>query len=174
MGRTALPATSRGGRVRFTLPGGVVFDGRRNGRALAGTVRQGSLRGSFRLTPGSSRVLPALGLYRAADGAAVAIVQATGLPTWLVELPSGDIHGLNAKLTTVGARLGSTSGDGTLAVTPSRVTWTQAGAAKQYTRVRVAPARGAGRRRCGDADAARRARAVPGRRDDARLGPSDA
>jgi dienelactone hydrolase len=137
MGRTALPATSRSGRVRFTLPGGVVFDGRRSGRALAGTVRQGSLRGTFRLTPGSSRVLPALGLYRATDGTAVAIVQATGLPTWLVELPSGDIHGLNAKLTTVGSRLGSTSGAGTLAVTPSRVTWTQAGGAKQYARVRL-------------------------------------
>ena len=137
MGRTALPATSRGGRVRFTLPGGVVFDGRRSGRALAGTVRQGSLRGTFRLTPGSSRVLPALGLYRATDGTAVAIVQATGLPTWLVELPSGDIHGLNAKLTTVGPRLGSTSGAGTVAVTPSRVTWTQASGAKQYARVRL-------------------------------------
>jgi dienelactone hydrolase len=137
MGRTTLPVTSRGGRMRFTLPGGVSFDGRRSGRALVGTVRQGQLRGSFRLTPGSSRVLPALGLYRAADGAAVAIVQATGLPTWLVELPSGDVHGLNAKLTRVGARLGSTSGAGTLAVTPSRVTWTQAGSAKQYTRVRL-------------------------------------
>ena len=137
MGRTTLPATNRDGRVRFTLPGGVVFDGRRAGRALAGTVRQGSLRGTFRLTPGSSRVLPALGLYRAADGAAVAIVQATGLPTWLVELPSGDIHGLSAQLKTVGPRLGSTSGAGTLAVTPSRVTWTRASAAKQYTRVRL-------------------------------------
>ena len=137
MGRTAVPATNRAGRVRFTLPGGVVFDGRRSGRALAGTVRQGSLRGTFRLTPGSSRVLPALGLYRAADGAAVAIVQAIGLPTWLVELPSGDIHGLNAKLTTVGTRLGNTSGAGTLAVTPSRVTWARAGAGKQYARVRL-------------------------------------
>ena len=137
MGRTTLPATTRGGRVRFTLPGGVVFDGRGSGRALAGTVRQGALRGTFRITPGTSRVLPALGLYRAADGAAVAVVQATGLPTWLVELPSGDIHGLNAKLTTVGTRLGSTSGAGTLAVSPSVLTWTQSGSAKRYTRLRL-------------------------------------
>ena len=174
LGRTALPATSRGGRVRFTLPGGVAFDGRRSGRALVGTVRQGALRGSFRLTPGSSRVLPALGLYRAADGAAVAIVQATGLPTWLVELPSGNIHGLNAKLTTVGTRLGSTSGAGTLAVTPSRVTWTRAGRSQAVHTRATPPARSAGRRRCGDPDAAGRARAVPGRRDDARVGPPDA
>lgn len=137
MGRTPLRASSRGGRVRFTLPGGVAFDGRRKGRALVGTVRQGSLRGTFRVTPGTSRVLPALGLYRAADGAAIAIVQATGLPAWLVELPSGDIHGLNAKLTTVGPRVGSTSGAGTLAVTPTRITWKQADGARQYTRVRV-------------------------------------
>jgi pimeloyl-ACP methyl ester carboxylesterase len=137
LGRTTLPATTRGGRVRFTLPGGVVFDGRRTGRAVAGTVRQGALRGTFRIAPGTSRVLPALGLYRAADGAAVAVVQATGLPTWLVELPSGDIHGLNTKLTTVGTRLGSTSGAGALAVSPSVLTWTQAGSAKRYTRVRL-------------------------------------
>jgi dienelactone hydrolase len=137
MGRTTLPASSRGGRVRFTLPGGVAFDGHRKGRALVGTVRQGSLHGTFRVTAGTSRVLPALGLYRATDGAAIAIVQASGLPTWLVELPSGDIHGLNGKLTTVGPRLGSTSGAGTLAVTPTRITWTRAGGAKQYVRVRV-------------------------------------
>jgi dienelactone hydrolase len=137
MGRTSVPVTSRGGRVRFTLPGGVAFDGRRKGRALVGTVRQGSLRGSFRVAPGTSRVLPALGLYRAADGAAVAIVQATGLPTWLVELPSGNIHGLNARLTTVGGRLGSTSGDGTLSVAPTRLTWTHASKGKRYTRVRL-------------------------------------
>ncbi len=137
MGRTTLTATNRGGRVRFTLPGGVVFDGRRSGRAFAGTVRQGALRGTFRIAPGTSRVLPALGLYRAADGAAVAVVQAIGLPTWLVELPSGDIHGLNAKLTTVGARVGNTSGAGSLAVTPASLTWTHAGGAKRYTRVRL-------------------------------------
>jgi pimeloyl-ACP methyl ester carboxylesterase len=137
MGRTRVPATNRGGRVRFTLPGGVSFDGRRRGRAIAGTVRQGSLQGSFRIAPGTSRVLPALGLYRAADGAAVAIVQAAGLPTWLVELPSGDIHGLNAKLTTVGSALGSTAGAGTLAVTPMHVAWSRSGTAKQYARVRL-------------------------------------
>jgi hypothetical protein len=137
MGRTTLPATSRDGRVHFVLPGGVVFDGRRKGPAVTGTVRQGALRGTFRLTPGAARVLPALGLYRAADGAAVAIVQAAGLPTWLVELPSGNIHGLNAKLTTVGARVGRTSGDGSLAVAPGAVTWSRAGAAKRYVRVRV-------------------------------------
>jgi pimeloyl-ACP methyl ester carboxylesterase len=135
MGRTAVAASTGGGTVRFTLPGGVAFDGKRVGRALVGTVRQGALRGTFRIAPGSSRVLPALGLYRSADGGVVAIVQAQGLPTWLVELPSGDVHGLNATLTTVGARLGTTSGDGSLAVAPAALTWTRGGAAKRYTRV---------------------------------------
>ena len=38
------------------------------------------------------------------------------MPTWLVGLPDGTTHGLNTALTTVGARLGDTSGDGALAV----------------------------------------------------------
>jgi pimeloyl-ACP methyl ester carboxylesterase len=135
MGRTTVAASTRGGTVRFTLPGGVAFAGKRVGRTLVGTVRQGALRGTFRVTPGTSRVLPALGLYRSADGAVVAIVQAQGLPTWLVELPSGDVHGLNAALTTVGPRLGATSGDGSLAVATGAVTWTRAGASKRFARV---------------------------------------
>jgi pimeloyl-ACP methyl ester carboxylesterase len=80
-------------------------------------------------------VLPALGLYRASTGAAVAIVQAEGLPTWLVELPSGDVHGLNRSLTTVGRVLGQTSGDGTLATAPSSIVWRHDGEATRYERV---------------------------------------
>jgi len=134
-GRTGVAASTRGGRVRFTLPGGVTFSGARAGRAITGTVRQGTLSGAFRLTPGTSRVLQALGLYRSAAGENVAIVQAAGLPTWLVELPSGDVHGLDATLTTVGTRLGDTSGNGTLAVGPKAIAWTRGGQATVYMRV---------------------------------------
>jgi pimeloyl-ACP methyl ester carboxylesterase len=80
-------------------------------------------------------VLPALGLYRSSTGAAVAIVQAEGLPTWLVELPSGDVHGLNRTLTTVGRVLGQTSGAGTLAVGPSSLAWTRDGQATRFQRL---------------------------------------
>jgi pimeloyl-ACP methyl ester carboxylesterase len=139
-GSTTVAARVRGSRIRFSFPGlpaNVVFDGRLKGRVFAGTVSQGKLRGTFRLASGNSRVLPALGLYRSAAGAGVAIVQAEGLPTWLVELPSGNIHGLNRSLSTVGTRLGDTSGDGTLAVDAGGLTWTRGGTATRYARVRL-------------------------------------
>jgi fermentation-respiration switch protein FrsA (DUF1100 family) len=74
---------------------------------------------------------------RSAAGAGVAIVQAEGLPTWLVELPSGDVHGLNPSLSTVGVRLGDTSGGGTLAVDARGLTWTHGRSATRYARVRL-------------------------------------
>jgi dienelactone hydrolase len=135
LGRTTLAARRHGARVRFTVPGGVVFAGEIHGRALNGTVVQGALRGTFRLAPGTSPALSALGLYRAADGTAVAVVQAQGFPTWLVELPSGNIHGLGRLLTTVGGTPGARTGDGTLEVQPNRITWTHNGAAVAYDRV---------------------------------------
>jgi dienelactone hydrolase len=122
-GRTVVRTTSIGSRLRFVVPGGVAFDGRLRGGRLDGTVAQGRLRGTFALTRGTAPVLDALGLYRSPAGDAVAIVQAQGLPAWLVELPSGDVHGLNRSLTTVGRRLGETSGDGTIAVTATSVEW---------------------------------------------------
>jgi uncharacterized protein len=126
--------------VRFALPGlpqDVVFTGRvRRGR-LSGTVVQGRLRGTFSLHKGSSPALDALGVYRSATGATLAIVQAEGLPTWLVELPSGTTHGLNESLTTVGGLLGGTSGDGALAVDRGGLTWTHAGSSVRYDRIRL-------------------------------------
>jgi hypothetical protein len=67
----------------------------------------------------------------------VAVIQAEGLPTWLVELPDGRTHGLNAALTTVGTRLGETRGEGTLSVDRNGLTWTRQGTATRYDRVRL-------------------------------------
>jgi dienelactone hydrolase len=135
--RTIVHATTAAGRIRFVLPGlpPVAFDGRRSGNRISGTVRQGPLRGTFTLVRGQAPAIDALGLYRAADGSAVAIVQAAGLPTWLVELPSGNVHGLGASLTTVGPTLGSTSGAGSLLVTAERITWRRGTASTRYDRV---------------------------------------
>jgi dienelactone hydrolase len=72
---------------------------------------------------------------RCADGATVAIVQAQGLPAWLVELPAGDTHGLNARLTSVGKLLGTTSGGGTLAIDAKGLTWTRGATSSRYGRV---------------------------------------
>jgi dienelactone hydrolase len=119
---TTVAATLRRSSLRFVFPGGVVFDGSLKGRAVSGAVRQGSLRGSFRLTRGASRVLPLYGLYRSDDGRAISIVQATGFLPWLTELPSGETHGIGATLS-VGARLGDTSGNGELTPDASGISW---------------------------------------------------
>jgi pimeloyl-ACP methyl ester carboxylesterase len=137
-GRQVVLGDATGDRLRFALPAlpaAMTFDGRKAGGLLTGSVQQGSLRGSFVLRPGASRVLPALGLYRSSAGAAVAIVQADGLPAWLVELPSGDVHGLNRTLTTVGPVVGRTSGDGTLEIGPGSLAWTRGGRATRFQRV---------------------------------------
>jgi pimeloyl-ACP methyl ester carboxylesterase len=140
-GRTVVKATVSSGRLHFSLPGlpkNVVFDGRLAGAHLTGNVSQGALRGTFRLSRARDTHLPAYGLYRSSAGDAVAIVEpGSGFPTWLVELPSGDIHGLSPSLTTVGGRAGDRSGDGTLAVAPTAIAWARDGATTRYARVSV-------------------------------------
>jgi uncharacterized protein len=94
--RTDVPASARGSRVRLALPGlpaNVVFTGTSKGRVLTGRVSQGAVRGSFRLTRGTSKVLQLFGLYRSSAGAVVTVVRAHGFPAWLIELPSGRTHG---------------------------------------------------------------------------------
>jgi dienelactone hydrolase len=123
---TNVVVTLRGTRVRFAFPGlpaNVVFAGAVTKKGtLAGVVRQGKLRGAFLLRRGRSRLLELFGLYRAADGSAVSVVQATGFPAWLVELPSGETHGIGPSLT-VGDRLGDTSGNGSLAQDATGISW---------------------------------------------------
>ena len=123
--RTDVAASVRGPHVRFVLPGlpaNVVFEGTSKGRVLAGTVSQGALRGSFRFARGTSKVLPLFGLYRSSTGAVFTVVRAHGFPAWLVELPSGRTHGIGASLT-VGAHLGDTSGNGSLAFDAAGISW---------------------------------------------------
>ena len=88
--------SGRNGRVRFQLPGRpgpVVFEGRlRNGR-IVGTVRQGTLRGSFRARRGSSPRLLAQGTY--GNGQAV-VDTPFGAPR-LVNADTGEVHGLYAR-----------------------------------------------------------------------------
>ncbi len=131
--RSQVAAAVRGEHVRFALPGlpaNLVFDGTVQGRVLAGKVVQGRVHGTFRLVRGTARVLPLFGLYRSASGAAVTVVRATGYPAWLVELPSGRVHGIGPELT-VGALLGETSGDGSIAVEGDGISWNGA----HYSRV---------------------------------------
>lgn len=128
---TGLQVTLRGKRIRFTFPGGLVFDGTTRG----GTVRQRRLKGTFALRPGVSKVLQLFGLYRSAGGDVVTVNQATGFAPWLVELPSGSAHGIGPKLT-VGDRLGDTSGNGSVAVDRNGLTWKGTRYARVATRQR--------------------------------------
>ncbi|HZT45570.1 MAG TPA: alpha/beta hydrolase [Gaiellaceae bacterium] len=114
--------TVDGAHVRFVVPDRVVFDGTIRGRTLRGVVRQGSLRGTFSLRRGVSRIVELLGIYRSAAGAGVAVAEADGLPPTLLELPSGAVHGIGASLT-VGARLGDTRGDGAIRVDAHGFVW---------------------------------------------------
>jgi len=119
---TSVPVVVRGAHVRFVFPGGVAFDGVLKGSAMSGTVRQAKVRGSFTVRRGASRVLPLFGLYRSAEGKVVTVNQATGFSPWLVELPTGDVHGIGPSLT-VGDRLGDTVGNGSAAVDSGGLTW---------------------------------------------------
>jgi hypothetical protein len=124
-GATSVTVVMHGTHIRFAFPGlpqNVVFDGSVRKSRIEGTVRQGVLRGAFALRRGLSRILPLLGVYRAADGTAVTVNKAEGLPPWLLEIPSGATHGIGTSLT-VGDKLGDTSGNGAIAVEPNGIAW---------------------------------------------------
>jgi len=122
---TDVAVSVHGTRVRFSFPGlpqNVVFDGAVRGSKLTGRVRQGSLRGTFALRRGVSRIVRLLGAYRSAAGAGVAVTEADGLPPTLIEFPSGAIHGIGASLS-VGKRLGDTRGNGAIVTDAKGFTW---------------------------------------------------
>jgi uncharacterized protein len=132
-GATHVSVSIRGRRVRFAFPGlpqNVVFDGELRGARLAGTVRQGTLRGRFSLGHGVARIVSLLGAYRNASGGEAAVVEPLGVPPILVELPSGETHGIGRSLT-VGRRLGDHSGNGRLVPDANGFTWHGA----RFTRV---------------------------------------
>ncbi|HEX2291946.1 MAG TPA: hypothetical protein VHH55_01445 [Gaiellaceae bacterium] len=94
--RTEVAARVSRGRVRLSLPGRpwpLVLDGRTKGRTLAGTLRQGPLRGTFRLRQRAPIEAASIGLYRFAGGDALGVAQAFG-PRVGVRYPDGDIRAL--------------------------------------------------------------------------------
>jgi pimeloyl-ACP methyl ester carboxylesterase len=124
-GATQVAVAVHGKRIHFSFPGlpqNVVFDGASMGNRLSGTVRQGALRGAFTLRRGLARIVSLLGSYRSDAGADVAILEADGLAPFLIELPSGDTHGIGPSLT-VGERLGDTRGNGSIAVDATGFSW---------------------------------------------------
>lgn len=95
-GLQAIPLSTAGGRVRFQLagrPAPVVFDGAIAKGRLAGTVRQGALKGTFSARPGAGSGLVARGLFRS-GGSIEAVVDDPYGPARLVDLGSGRVRAL--------------------------------------------------------------------------------
>jgi pimeloyl-ACP methyl ester carboxylesterase len=116
---------AHGKRVRFTFPGlpqDVRFDGTVKRGRLSGTVRQGRLKGHFSLRRGLAPIVSLLGVYRSGPNEGAAVLEADGLPPFLVELPSGQTHGISRRLT-VGKLLGEKRGDGSIAVDKTGFSW---------------------------------------------------
>jgi uncharacterized protein len=88
--------TRTGTRVRFELPGRptpFVFDGHLHGRTIDGTVRQGSARGTFRVTRGNAPAFTARGQF-VSSGRTLAVVDDPYGPARLVDLDTGEVHGV--------------------------------------------------------------------------------
>jgi pimeloyl-ACP methyl ester carboxylesterase len=124
-GATDVTVSVHGTRIRFNLlglPQNVVFDGSVRGTRLVGTVRQGARRGTFVLRRGVSRIVSLLGVYRSDAGEGAAVLEADGLPPFLIELPSGATHGIGTSLT-VGERLGDKRGNGSIVADATGFAW---------------------------------------------------
>lgn len=95
-GAQVVPVAIDGQRVRFALPGRpapVSFAGIVVGNRLTGTVRQGTLRGTFRARRGEDRSLIAVGPY-SAGGRALTVIDDPYGPERIVDLDSGAVNAL--------------------------------------------------------------------------------
>jgi uncharacterized protein len=133
----SVPVTTSGGRIRFTLPGrpALSFDGAIGSGRLAGSVRQGAVRGSFSARAGSGAGLLARGIY-AGGGRMQAIVDDPYGPARIVDLDSGRVRALYGS----GASFEIGSGFATRAPRTGTASFSAAGARIEgvaATRVRV-------------------------------------
>lgn len=97
--RTVVAARATSGRLRFSLPsrtGPIRFDLRLKGRRLAGSVRQGAVRGTATLGRGRALEAGTLGLYDLGDGRTLGVVQGFGQRAGVV-YEADEIRGLYAR-----------------------------------------------------------------------------
>src|SRR5262249_28555380 len=95
-GLQTVPAAVGGGRVVFRLPGApapLVFSGTTGRAEIHGPVRQGSAHGTFKVRRGSAPGLIAPGFYAGA-GHDLAVVDDPYGPARLLDLATGEVHGL--------------------------------------------------------------------------------
>jgi alpha-beta hydrolase superfamily lysophospholipase len=127
--RVAVSTT--GARLRFRIPGRpawIAFDGKLRRRVVTGTVRQGTLRGTFRLVRGAPIAARETGLYELADGRHFVLWD--GFANRLAaDLGSGEIHGLRRTgrgVYAIGSGLTDLRGVGTARVDGSQLAWAPA------------------------------------------------
>jgi len=91
-----VPVATSGTRIRFALPGRpapLVFAGRRRGRSIRGSVRQGAARGTFAAMRGTAPELLARGTYAVGSRVFAVVDDQYGAPR-LDDLDSGEVRGL--------------------------------------------------------------------------------
>ncbi len=95
-GLQSVPVSTAKGRVTFRLPGApapLVFSGRLVRGRIHGTVRQGTIHGTFEARRGRAPSLLAPGIYTG-GGRTLAVVDDPYGPARLLDLDSGEVHGL--------------------------------------------------------------------------------
>src|SRR3954469_4418122 len=95
-GLQSVPVSAAKGKLTFRLPGApsaVIFSGRLTRGRIRGTVRQGTARGTFQVRRGRAPSLTAPGIY-AGGGRTLAVVDDPYGPARLLDLDSGEVHGL--------------------------------------------------------------------------------
>ena len=95
-GLQSVPVATAKGKVTFRLPGApapLVFSGRLTRGRIRGTVRQGTIRGTFQARRGGAPSLAAPGIY-AGDDRTLAVVDDPYGPARLLDLDTGEVHGL--------------------------------------------------------------------------------
>jgi dienelactone hydrolase len=91
-----VPLSTAGGRIGFQIPGRpatIFFDGAITNGMLAGSVRQGALKGTFSARPGSGAGLVARGIYRAGSSREAVVDDPYG-PARLLDLDTGKVRAL--------------------------------------------------------------------------------
>jgi dienelactone hydrolase len=133
--RTTVPAKATHGRLSFRLPGRsapVVLSGRPRKKTIVGTVRQGPLRGTFRLHRGRMPDWGVFGIYTFGDGRAIGVLDTPFFPRTAAEFDSGELHAiypLGRGTFEIGAALGTRRPSiGRARFGPSTLVWRRTGA----------------------------------------------
>jgi dienelactone hydrolase len=133
--QTTVPARTTRGRLSFRLPGRpapVVFNGLLRKKTISGTVRQGALRGTFRLHRGRMPDWGRFGIYTFGDGRAIGLLDTPFSPPTAAEFDSGELHAvypLQRGTYEIGAALAIRRPSiGTATFGPSTLVWRRAGA----------------------------------------------